>query len=436
MKQIYVLVFSIFFVGITQAQQTENITVMTYNLLNYRNFTSYCPVSQNNPVSKESWLKTIVQHVQPTVLVCNEIGGLSATNAEFLLTNSLNTNGVNYYQKASYTNNSFSSLVNMLFYDSRKLALYSQATVTKNAQNQDLTRVIDVYRLFYKDSLLTSQSDTVWFYVVAAHLKAGNTAADANQRGEETAALMAYIQSFVGGNQNVIMCGDLNLYKSQEVAYQNLTQGNVPSIKFYDPLNAPGVWSNTASFAQLHTQSTRSSNSNGGCFSTGGLDDRFDHILITDEVRDNLKNMAYIPNSYYALGNDGNKFNQDINNGTNNSVPALVLNAIYNMSDHLPVVAEFALKRQNIGTPENQLLAHQIVFSNPVADVLNLRIANQKAGVQTVRIVNLAGQQVVAPFFMGDEYAEINVSHLPAGMYLLEIKSTNGIILIKKLSKL
>jgi len=42
-------------------QAPERIRIMTYNLLNYRNITSYCPSSSNNPVTKEGYLGTIVE---------------------------------------------------------------------------------------------------------------------------------------------------------------------------------------------------------------------------------------------------------------------------------------------------------------------------------------------------------------------------------------
>jgi endonuclease/exonuclease/phosphatase family metal-dependent hydrolase len=435
----YARFLAVFFSLQLAAQQPDVITVMTYNLLNYRNFTNFCPANQNNPLQKEQWLKTIVEHVEPEVLVCQEIGGGSATNADFILTNSLNTGGKTYWQKASYTNNGFSSLVNMLYYDSRKLALQSQAVVSKDLQNNDLVRVLDIYRLYYKDSLLNEQSDTVWFYVVGVHLKAGTTGVDITDRANATAALMQYIASFIGGSVNMVIAGDFNIYRSQEAGYQNLINHPTQTIRFYDPINQPGNWSDNAAFAAIHTQSTRTSQTNGGCFSGGGLDDRLDHIMITDEIRDNTRGMRYIPNSYFALGNDGAKFNQAINNGNNFSVPANVLNAVYNMSDHLPVIAEFEIARQQIGVKELKLTSADIAFPNPVGDLLDINISANGISKVSLNIYDLSGQllhQEVLVGTSGNINKEIVVGHLPKGLYVLEFKSTQGWQAVKRLMKL
>ncbi len=436
MKKNYALAFVfIFFAFGTWAQQTETISVMTYNLLNYRNATNNCPFSQNNPLNKESYLKTITKHVMPDILVCNEIGGNSATNGDFILSNVLNTDGVNYYAKASYTNNTFSSLVNMLYYNSDKLALKSQSVVTEDLSGTSLVRVIDFYTLYYKDPLLTNQSDTVTFTVVAAHLKAGTALSDVNQRTDATAAVMQYIQTRLA-NENVILCGDLNIYKSQEAAYQNLTQYSNVASRFYDPINTPGNWSNNGSFAAIHTQSTRLGATNGGCFSGGGLDDRLDHILISDEVRDNDLGMRYLPNTYFALGNDGLHFNQDIKNGTNNSVPSAVLDALYDMSDHLPVIAEFELKKQSIGLDE--LAANDILFENPITDELRVILAKKSASNPVLRLVDLTGKMVASGVFNqqnGRWVVTVETSHLPKGLYLAEVRTSDGQRAVQKVVK-
>lgn len=367
----------------------------------------------------------------PDVLVCNEIAGTSATNADFILSNVLNTDGVNYYQKASYSNNG-SNLVNMMYYNGNTLALKSQDVISKDLNNNNLVRVIDIYKLYYKDPLLTAQSDTVFFYVIAAHLKAGSASADLAERTDATAAVMQYIKTRIS-NKNIVLCGDLNIYKSQEAAYQNLTQNSHVASRLYDPVNQPGNWSANSTFAALHTQSTRSTQTNGGCFSSGGLDDRLDHILISNEVRDNDLGMQYINNTYFALGNDGNHFNQDIKNGTNNSVPANVLNALYDMSDHLPVIAEFALHKNTVGIAE--FSAPDVRINNPVSDILQAEIYGKANLFPSYRILNLTGKVVLTGSYVQNNtswQATIDVSKLPNGIYLFETKTRSGAIAVKK----
>ena len=42
---------------------------------------------------------------------------------------------------------------------------------------------------------------------------------------------------------------------------------------------------------------------------SGGLDDRFDFILYSDDVLNGTNGVNYIPNSCKSIGNDGNHFN-------------------------------------------------------------------------------------------------------------------------------
>ena len=61
------------------AQAGENLRVMAYNLTYFRAFTSFCTSTNNPPGAKEGWLRTVVDYVQPDLLVCNEVDGSSAT---------------------------------------------------------------------------------------------------------------------------------------------------------------------------------------------------------------------------------------------------------------------------------------------------------------------------------------------------------------------
>jgi hypothetical protein len=54
--------------------------------------------------------------------------------------------------------------------------------------------------------------------------------------------------------------------------------------------------------------------------------------------------MAYVGNTMWAVGNDGNHFNDSINAQPNTSVSVAVANALHNASDHLPVVAQFTFE--------------------------------------------------------------------------------------------
>ena len=55
-----------------------------------------------------------------------------------------------------------------------------------------------------------------------------------------------------------------------------------------------------------------------------------------------------LPSTYRVIGNDGQHFDDAINANGNSSVPANVLNALYNLSDHLPVVVDIAVESPNV----------------------------------------------------------------------------------------
>ena len=323
---------------------------MTYNLTYFRAFTSFCTSSNNPPGAKEGWLSTVVAHTQPDILVCNEVDGSNATAHGRILNFSLNTNGTSRWAATDlYTNGS--SLINAVYYDQTKLGLKSQSIISNDLQNTTLVRGIDVIRFYYKDSLLAWNPDTLFFTVFAAHFKAGNTPGDLTERQKACEALMNHLAS--NPRDDVyLLAGDLNMNKSQESGFQQLLNYSNAGIRFKDPENVLGNWNNNGTFAAWHTQSTRDGQTNDGCFSGGGLDDRLDHILVNSTPLTAASRMRYLPGSLHPVGNDGLHFNSALNSGTNNSVPATVLTALYELSDHLPVVADFEVDRLGIGLEE------------------------------------------------------------------------------------
>ena len=112
-------------------------------------------------------------------------------------------------------------------------------------------------------------------------------------------------------------------------------------------------WHNNSSYANIHTQSTRSATGGfaGGAY--GGMDDRFDIIFTSNDVISGSSGIQYISGSYVADGQDGNHFNQAINSGTNNQVSQEIADALFYMSDHLPVSLSF-----NISMP---LSSHELI---------------------------------------------------------------------------
>ena len=418
------MLLAIVFCSLLNAQTSyQEIRIMTYNLLSYRTTNGQCTSNNNNPTNKDTYLKDIVQYVDPDILVCNEIGS-QTVNSDRILTNALNYAGINKWNKAEYSNNG-SNLVNMLFYDSTLVGLRSQFNLDRDLQNNSLVRVIDFYRLYYKDPALKLGGDTTFFVVGVAHLKAGSTSSDEQERARATLAVMDYLKNSVN-DEAVFFCGDLNVYSSNEAAFQNLVSYPTISERFYDPINSLGGWNNSPLFASIHTQSTRSGNTNSGCFSSGGCDDRFDFILMSNKiVNDPSYKIQYVNNSYEAVGNDGLHFNKGLKDlPANISTPSSIVDALYNMSDHLPVSAEFKVAKLGLGLEDTQFFP-QFAFENPIESKLEIFIqSNGPSEECQIEIQNMQGQVLHSSSFQTDANSTYRFRHdfqYKSGVYLISI---------------
>lgn len=301
--------------------QDETLSIVSYNLLNFPDGRNDCGNTLVVP-NRADTLKKITDYLQPDIFVACEVQTQAGVDA--VLTDALNANGNTNYAAANFNGNGY--LHNAMFYNSDKLVLKSQHVV------ESVPRPIDHYILYLKDPNLDVYYDTTFIEVYMTHLKAGNNSSSEAQRETQTQVLMNYIAGRPS-DRNIFVCGDFNVYSANDDGYQNMTTG---TFALKDPINQPGNWNNSSSYASLHTQSTRSGQSID-CGSQGGMDDRFDQILVSQNVMNNTDNVEYQSGSYRAVGNDGNHFNSSLISGSNSMYPTSVVRALYYMSDHLPV---------------------------------------------------------------------------------------------------
>jgi len=311
-----------------ESRAADTLRVMTYNLMYFGSSTTDCTPAINVQSVKEQHLRTIIPHVRPHIIGFQEVGPSSAVTLS-ILNNVLNTAGESRWSRANLMNPSGSSIVSILYYDNQKLGVSRQFPISTSVRD------IMYYRLFHRE--IPPSGDTIWLNVLVLHLKAGSTPSDVATRAQETAVLMSYLDQ-QNLNENLLVMGDFNVTSSSELAYSQLVNHTQPDNRFYDPINRPGTWNNNSVFAQWHTQSTRSSGT--VCFSGGGLDDRFDQILVNRRVLGDSSGIRYITGSYKSIGNDGQRFQGNVQSPFNSSVPVAVANALYNVSDHLPVVLD------------------------------------------------------------------------------------------------
>ena len=275
-NKIHLLILFILLTVTAHAQDT--LTVMQYNLLYYGNYNSGfadCFETNNNTQHKDECIRTIVDYVKPDIFTVCEFGATQQLQNNFLRHN-LNINGADYWQSDNIINIAGSNIINHIFFDSRKMGLKRHVALRTNPRDTD------IYELYLKTPSLAA-GDTIRLVCIVAHPKAG-MGYESDRR-----ALMQIAMDYVNQNyptDNVLIMGDFNMYGASEPGYRLLTQTySNPSICFMDPLalvGGVGEWNNNSQFAPFHTQSTRSYSDE--CFSSGGLDDRFDFILMADEI--------------------------------------------------------------------------------------------------------------------------------------------------------
>jgi len=269
--------------------------------------------------------------------------------------------------------------------------------------------------LYYDDGSLTPTSDTVFIHAYMAHLKASNTSADSIQRNQEATSFKNYLDSKPQPIENIVFGGDFNIYTSAEAAYNTILNGGNVSIN--DPINTPGEWHNDFAFASIHTQSTRTSFiGDGGA--TGGMDDRFDFILVGDDVMSGINQLEYIANSYTALGNDGNHFNKSlIASPTNLSVPSNVLDALYYMSDHLPVVMKLYYDATTSVNEVNNELNWKGFYYNQLFKFSSSTFEKKL----NVEVYDVVGKIVKTGSFNNQSSFNMNLSSLNNGIYFVKV---------------
>ncbi|MFO7827646.1 MAG: T9SS type A sorting domain-containing protein [Bacteroidales bacterium] len=333
-----ILFFFSLMIIFNQLLAQDTLKVMHYNLLFYGKNVYDCDNNSNNIDEKNEYLKTIIQHVNPDIFSVNELDGEGVypieDDASYLLDHALNVDGVSKYRRTDFPT---IYLANTLFYNYKKLTLNNHYPLTFNYSGYD--KIFNVYQFYFNSEDLAQTNDTIFLNCIVAHLKSSSGSSDQQQRAFETELIMHYLENTEEPG-NYLLLADLNLYSHNEDAFQNLINPNNSNYTFNDPADQIGEWHNNDAYKDYHTQSTHTE---GDCYSSGGMDDRFDFILASNDIMTGSKKLKYIDSTYNTIGQDGSSFNSKLNTASNSSVPNDVAQALYNMSDHLPVYLELSI---------------------------------------------------------------------------------------------
>jgi endonuclease/exonuclease/phosphatase family metal-dependent hydrolase len=404
MRHTFIFLSLLFFSISCFSQNT--IKTMFYNVLEF---------PELNP-NRISLLQEILQDYSPDIFMVCELQ--SQEGADVILNVGLNSDGNSNYSAAPYFENQSGGgdLQQALFYRNDMFVLENTEIIN--------TPVRDINK--YTLLLNTESQDTnpVRIYAYVTHLKSSQGSANQQLR-------LSMVEAFVNDTQQleddafVLFAGDFNIYTSTEPAYlEILDQTN--SLAMADPIDTPGSWNNNEDFRAVHTQSTRTSSSGFGGGAGGGLDDRFDFIMVSQNMMTN-PNLSYKADSYKAYGNNGNCYNNNINDincgGVYNQI---IRDALYNMSDHLPVVMELETDQEIVilDIPQQMVVQPFSLKNTLVSDVLTLYSPQWNTQDDSFGVFNTLGQEILN-FKTKANTTTIDVSQLAKGVYYLTNTSSN-----------
>jgi hypothetical protein len=411
-----ILIFLILNLLVSVSFGQTRIKAMMYNVLNYSN----SEVSRN----KTPFLSTILDEVKPDLfMVCEMIDEIGSN---YLFENTIIPYNENF-QKAPFEENQSgnSDLQQMVYYNTKKLILEETRVITADTR--------DINKYTFKINTENASTHPILLEVFVTHLKASTGYSNRQRRLNSIQSFVSFTNN-ISNESHVLFAGDFNFYTSNEEGYQYLIDDSNP-IVIIDPIDRPapdfpdnGVnyyenydstyfWNNST-FADVHSQSTRTSNSGliDDSGATGGLDDRFDFIMMSENFNTSSE-LYYIQDSYQTIGNNGNCYNSYINNvNCSGEFSQTLREALIEFSDHLPVVME-------IETPENTLstsLLEEINFigSNVTEDYLKITTTEN---IDSFKIYSSTGQLIKVIFTekTGNNSINIDVKHISKGIYYL-----------------
>ncbi len=236
---------------------------------------------------------------------------------------------------------------NACFYRTSKVALATELSATgmtivaNGGASPNHPRDVNRYDI----KLVNDSTDTFRMALYSSHMKASTGGSNQARRLLEAQRIRDDAQGLPAG-WHFALFGDFNIRNSTEGAYVEMvgSQGN-NNGRFFDPIKTPGSWNNSATYRIVHTQDPTGA---------GGMDDRFDQILLSGGLVDGVgpdyignPNIAYStttwndPNhSYRSWGNDGTTFNTSIKTTGNTMVGPTIAQALKDSAlngGHLPV---------------------------------------------------------------------------------------------------
>lgn len=313
---------------VSMAPPAHALRLVDYNITNYPG---------TNPFfsTRQPLFRAILSPLSPDVLVVQEMQ--SQAGVDSFRTNVLNVIEPGQWSSAPFYNGNDTD--NALFYKPAKVQLLGSWPFYPNPAN--LLRYVVCYRL----KPVGYSAGAAEFRVYSQHLKAST--GFESQRLAEATGIRDTMNAMPAGTGGVVL-GDFNFYQSStEPGYWKLQESQLNNIgRVFDPMNPARVTQNwhddSTNFGKIFTQCPCATCPAGSGFSGGGMDDRFDFVLPTENFRDG-EGLDIVPGSYVVVGQDGHHWNRNINDSPVIPEGQAYANALWNTSDHLPTRVDFQL---------------------------------------------------------------------------------------------
>lgn len=313
---------------------------------------------------------------RPDVLVLQEqrISGGQNTSAQAFAARLNALYGVSTYQAWTHVPFASDGLPVGFVYDSAAVTVQAQASFKASG----ITR--DTGRISLRPVGYDSDSD---IFIYNSHFKASTGSSNEDKRAAQaitnrwsTATAQDGLpvgSDFLAEGTNIMYAGDFNQRSSFEDGFNDWPTLTENPYEIYraglapfspstghgqavDPIGLPGTWNNNSSIAEHHTQSPHDGTQG---LVTGGMDDRFDFVMLSHElfdgegvsyIGDGVGDITGVVDSYRVFGNNGTSYNQAANYQFNTALPWVtgqdridLFNALAKASDHLPVITDYQL---------------------------------------------------------------------------------------------
>jgi hypothetical protein len=274
---------------------------------------------------------------------------------------------------------------NALVYNTRTLQLISSKGVDPSGGTSQLGSASGEYRevVCYELALAgVTPTPATTFYLYVSHYKSGTTSADLTDRAGEAAIIRDNEATNLPATPRIICVGDYNISASTEQSYQTMIAALAPNGinqgQGVDPMNPSDA---SINWATSTTNPTILSEETEEDYDLRYRDDL--QISTTNIYYGTAGGLTLVPGTYHVFGNNGTTpYGKNVDTGSNTALNDLETNPpmsasallyyLTNASDHLPVVADYAIPAPpltlTIATVTNQPGWENLIFSPLLAE--------------------------------------------------------------------